>query len=191
VANVTGLQAALDAKAAASHVHTIANVTGLQTALDGKQASGSYAAAVHTHAIADITSLQTSLNAKANSATNVTAGNGMTGGGALTASRTLTLGTPGTLTKTTTNAATVGSHTHAIDSTLARTQLADALAGEVGTYALMTYIGATNLIRGDTCPGGDLRYTSVTTSSANGTGGTWRAMGHCPASERSLFLRIA
>jgi hypothetical protein len=28
--------------AAASHTHTIANVTGLQTALDGKQASGSY-----------------------------------------------------------------------------------------------------------------------------------------------------
>jgi len=31
------------------HTHTIANVTGLQTALDGKQASGSYAAATHTH----------------------------------------------------------------------------------------------------------------------------------------------
>jgi microcystin-dependent protein len=31
------------------HTHTIAQVTGLQTALDGKQASGSYAAAAHTH----------------------------------------------------------------------------------------------------------------------------------------------
>ena len=31
------------------HTHTIAQVTGLQTALDGKQASGSYAAATHTH----------------------------------------------------------------------------------------------------------------------------------------------
>lgn len=29
----------------ATHTHTIANVTGLQTALDGKQASGSYATA--------------------------------------------------------------------------------------------------------------------------------------------------
>jgi hypothetical protein len=38
------------------HTHTIANVTGLQTALDGKQASGSYAAASHTHDASAITS---------------------------------------------------------------------------------------------------------------------------------------
>ena len=31
-----------DARTPVSHTHTIANVTGLQTALDGKQASGSY-----------------------------------------------------------------------------------------------------------------------------------------------------
>jgi microcystin-dependent protein len=47
------------------HTHTIANVTGLQTALDGKQASGSYAAATHTHAISDTTGLQTALDGKA------------------------------------------------------------------------------------------------------------------------------
>jgi hypothetical protein len=35
--------------AAASHTHSIANVTGLQDALDGKQAAGSYAASSHTH----------------------------------------------------------------------------------------------------------------------------------------------
>lgn len=66
IADVTGLQTALDGKAAASHTHTIAQVTGLQTALDGKQAAGSYAAAVHTHAIADITGLQAGLDAKLN-----------------------------------------------------------------------------------------------------------------------------
>ncbi len=42
--------------AAASHTHSIANVTGLQTALDGKQASGSYAASTHTHSASDIAS---------------------------------------------------------------------------------------------------------------------------------------
>ena len=68
VADVTGLQSALDGKqpagsyAPTSHVHTIANVTGLQAALDGKQPAGSYAAASHTHTIADVTGLQTALD---------------------------------------------------------------------------------------------------------------------------------
>lgn len=50
----------------AAHTHTIANVTGLQTALNGKQAAGSYAAAIHGHVIFDITGLPDVLNAKAN-----------------------------------------------------------------------------------------------------------------------------
>jgi hypothetical protein len=41
-----------------SHTHTIANITGLQTALDGKAAS------VHTHIIANVTGLQTALDGK-------------------------------------------------------------------------------------------------------------------------------
>jgi hypothetical protein len=40
-----------------SHNHIIANVDGLQAALDGKQAAGSYAAASHTHSTANITDL--------------------------------------------------------------------------------------------------------------------------------------
>jgi hypothetical protein len=47
---VTGLQTALDGKAASSHTHSISDVTGLQTALDGKASSS------HTHAASDITS---------------------------------------------------------------------------------------------------------------------------------------
>jgi hypothetical protein len=62
---VANLTTDLAGKAASSHTHTIANVTGLQTALDGKQASGSYAAATHTHAISDTTGLQTALDNKA------------------------------------------------------------------------------------------------------------------------------
>jgi len=56
---------AIAGKAAAVHTHVIADVTGLQTALDGKQASGSYAASVHTHGISDVTGLQTALDGKA------------------------------------------------------------------------------------------------------------------------------
>ena len=44
----------------------------------------------------------------------ITAGNGLTGGGSLTASRTLSLGTPSTLSGDTSNNVTGASHTHAI-----------------------------------------------------------------------------
>lgn len=43
----------------AAHTHPISDVTGLQTALDGK------AATAHTHAIADTTGLQAALDGKA------------------------------------------------------------------------------------------------------------------------------
>lgn len=45
----------------------------------------------------------------------VTAGNGLTGGGELTANRTLSLGTPGTITGSSTNSTSGSSHTHAIN----------------------------------------------------------------------------
>jgi hypothetical protein len=59
----TATQTALDGKAATIHTHTIANVTGLQTALDGKQASGSYAATVHTHTASAITDFSSAVAA--------------------------------------------------------------------------------------------------------------------------------
>ena len=61
ISDVTGLQTALDGKAASSHTHSISDVTGLQTALDGKAASS------HTHSISDVTGLQTALDGKASS----------------------------------------------------------------------------------------------------------------------------
>lgn len=70
IAQVTGLQTALDGKQAAGsyaatiHGHTVADVTGLQAELDGKQAAGSYAAAVHTHTVADVTGLEAALDGK-------------------------------------------------------------------------------------------------------------------------------
>lgn len=65
-----------------AHSHSIADVTGLQTALDSKASS------THSHAIGDVTNLQSSLNAKADlaspaftgtpSAPTATAGNNST-----------------------------------------------------------------------------------------------------------------
>jgi hypothetical protein len=51
----------------------------------------------------------------------VVAGNGLTGGGDITQSRTVTLGTPSTLTVSTTNNVTASSHTHAITASAAVT----------------------------------------------------------------------
>lgn len=59
IADVTGLQTALDGKAALSHTHAQSAITNLVSDLAGK------AAAVHTHAISDITSLQAALDLKA------------------------------------------------------------------------------------------------------------------------------
>jgi len=50
----------------------------------------------------------------ANSGISVVAGNGLAGGGTLGASRTLTLGTPGDITNSTTNSVSATSHTHAL-----------------------------------------------------------------------------
>ena len=59
------------------------------------------------------------LNGNAASATNcsrsVIAGNGLSGGGALTSDSTVTLGTPGNITATSTNSVTETSHTHNLD----------------------------------------------------------------------------
>lgn len=59
----------------------------------------------------------------AHSSVSITAGDGLTGGGTIAATRTLTLGTPGSSTATSTNAVTATSHTHAIDSTIARSAI--------------------------------------------------------------------
>jgi uncharacterized Zn ribbon protein len=61
---------ALAAKANVAHMHAIADTTGLQAALDGKAATvhnhdAAYAALVHGHAITDVTGLQTALDGKA------------------------------------------------------------------------------------------------------------------------------
>ena len=59
IADVSGLQAALDAAGGGPHTHPISDVVNLQTTLDGKAASA------HTHAEADVTGLTAALAGKA------------------------------------------------------------------------------------------------------------------------------
>lgn len=64
IADVNGLQSALDGKAQSGHNHIIAQVSGLQDALDGKQPAGDYATTVHGHTIEDVSGLQAALDGK-------------------------------------------------------------------------------------------------------------------------------
>jgi len=89
VANMSDVQAVVDTVAGL----TIADIAGLQDALDALSTD------------------------KADKTTAISAGNGLTGGGDLSANRTVTLGTPSTLTGSTTNSVTADSHTHAITVT--------------------------------------------------------------------------
>lgn len=81
-ATATALSTGLAGKANKAHTHAVADVTGLQTALDGKQPKGSYvtttaltdglagkANTAHTHTIANVTDLQDALNGKLSVAT--------------------------------------------------------------------------------------------------------------------------
>ncbi len=107
-------------------VGTLSDQTDLQTALNAKANTSSLATVATSGLFADLLSKPTTLSgygitdAVPNTRT-VTAGNGVTGGGALSGNITLTLGTPSTLTAATTNAVTSTSHTHAITGFLALT----------------------------------------------------------------------
>lgn len=81
-ATSTALSTGLAGKANKAHTHAVADVTGLQTALDGKQPKGSYATTTaltdglagkantaHTHTVANVTGLQDALNGKLSVAT--------------------------------------------------------------------------------------------------------------------------
>ncbi|QGL24216.1 hypothetical protein GJV52_00800 [Neisseria brasiliensis] len=59
--------------------------------------------------------VEAALNTKANANTTITAGNGLSGGGNLTANRTIALGTPSKITASTNNSVSGTSHTHEID----------------------------------------------------------------------------
>ncbi|WFF38032.1 phage tail protein [Moraxella nasibovis] len=87
-----------------------------------------------------ITAVNATANTKANQSTTITAGNGLTGGGNMTANRTVALGTPSQITASTTNSVTATSHTHAIDkastSVAGVVQLNDTLASTATNQAL-------------------------------------------------------
>jgi hypothetical protein len=114
----------------------------------------------------------------------ITAGNGLTGGGDLTASRTLTLGTPGNITNSTTNSVTSTSHTHALGFVAAEVHQgtgANDTAFPLG-HMIVT-LGGSNISRNASSAcylySSNTYYYANASASNLGTqlSGTWRARG--------------
>jgi trimeric autotransporter adhesin len=138
----------------------------------------------------------------------VIAGNGLTGGGAMTADRTLTLGTPTSITDSSTNSVTSTSHTHALSGGSIRSLIATSSQGNLGTYAWLRLTTTTGAIAwGESIAGSLLRSGGFgLLDSGNGNqyssfnadatpSGTWIACGSCSSSgaryASTIFLRVA
>ena len=136
----------------------------------------------------------------------ITAGNGLSGGGDLSANRTITLGTPSSITATSTNSVTATSHTHEISSATVLALTAEAQRHAVGTYTIGSSYGATSAnatLAGSSIvlcvPRADRTGTHTESAcnmyrSTTTHPGTWRNMSWAPSASRyeaTLWLRIA
>lgn len=93
------------------HTHVVADVTDLAGLLPP---GGSAGQVLTKNSATDFDTAWAALTGGVPTSRTITAGNGLSGGGDLSADVTLTLGTPSTLTTGTSNAVTATSHTHAV-----------------------------------------------------------------------------
>jgi hypothetical protein len=77
----------------------------------------------------------------------ISAGNGLTGGGDLSTNRTITMGTPGSITDTSANAVTASSHTHEVSHTGTGNFVMAASPTITGTMTVATVEMADNILR--------------------------------------------
>ncbi|WP_234843922.1 MULTISPECIES: phage tail protein [Sinorhizobium] len=127
----------------------------------------------------------------------ITAGVGLTGGGDLSANRSIAMGTPGTLTSSTTNSATGTTHYHLIDEdSIVSVGMAALAVGSVGTFALLARLDEIANNPGTTLAGSELVYSNCNGNTAGTTSppGTWRCMGFqnggTESRKTTLWLRI-
>ena len=129
----------------------------------------------------------------ADSRNNLTAGAGLTGGGDWTSSRTVAMGTPSSITRTSTNNASGNTHTHNLPQADFRDMMANYLAaGQEGELCF-----AKNKSGGTTNFGTTVAGSNLEPSSAAGTDitvsltGTWRCLGYAPNTGVTLYRRIS
>lgn len=89
----------------------------------------------------------------AHSLIDIVAGNGLTGGGAISGDVTLTLGTPSALSASTTNAVTATSHTHSILANVAASGLSVASTGAIGVSTALARADHIHAITTSSNPG--------------------------------------
>jgi hypothetical protein len=110
---------------------------------------------------------------------------------------TLTIGTPTSISATSTNSVTSTSHTHAIDdSALVSTGMAGLAVGTIGTYASFICNDVATVSAGTTVLGSTLTYASTSSGVGLNSGtpaGTWRCMGYrgTNTSVVTTYLRIS
>lgn len=102
-------------------------------------------------------SADSAIATKANNTLTLTAGNGLTGGGNLSANRTLTLGTPSSINADSTNSVTATSHTHAISK---------ASTSQAGIVALYNALNADYTDRALTAAQGKALNDKITEATA-------------------------
>lgn len=114
------------------------------------------------------------------SSVSITAGNGLTGGGTIAASRTIALGTPGSITNSTTNSVTTTSHTHALGFTAAEVYTGTGAADTSYPLGHVIFV-ALGGSRPDLNSTTTVRLSGTNGYSIEGTGtalaGTWRHRG--------------
>ena len=114
------------------------------------------------------------------------------GAGLVSATEGVALGTPSSITPTSTNSTTSNSHTHEITSFTVRTLIAEADAGTVGTYAWAAKLSGSTASFGDVVSGSTLRPAADGVDQGSGSlPGTWRCMGFGPVGSGTLWMRIS
>lgn len=119
-------------------------LTGLtSSATELNKLDGATVTTTELNYLSGVTSpIQTQINTKAAHAVVLTAGDGLTGGGDLSTNRTFTLGTPGDVTSTSTNAVTATSHTHALaNNAVVTAKIANAAVTDDKIAAGAVYFG--------------------------------------------------
>jgi len=96
----------------------------------------------------------------------LTAGNGLTGGGDLSEDRTFTLGTPSSITSTSGNTTDIDTHTHTLADNAVIT---GKIAGNAVTYAKMQTVGTANRLLGSTTANGAVSEVQVETGMIAGS----------------------